>query len=206
MDDYIDSEHYLEKTLIINNRVIKYKGIFRYDELFSAINRTLEERGYQKREKKSEEMVTEAGRRVYVELRPYKIMSKYVRLMIKIKITLENITEIPETVNGEKRLYQNGEVNIAFDSWSLMDYSQRWGMKPFIFFMKGIFHKFVKKFPLEGSFSGEVVTDTAYLYAAIKSLLNSYKIESGKFSTEDDIRKQVEMQMMSELEDNIKSN
>jgi len=206
MDPTIDTEHYLEKTLLINNREIKYNGIFRVDELFSTINRTLDEAGYTKREKKSEETVTEAGKRIYVELRPFKIMSNYVRLMIKIKITLDNITEIPETIRGEKRLYQKGNVHIAFDAWSLMDYANRWGMKPFIFFMKGMIHKFVKKFPLEGSFSAEVVKDTAHLYAALKALLNSYKIEAGNFATEDEIRKQAEMQLMSELEDNIKSN
>jgi len=206
MDPTIDTEHYLEKTLLINNRMIRYKGIFRSDELFSTINRVLEERGYQKREKKSEETVTEGGKRVYVELRPFKVMSKYVRLMIKIKITLDNVTEKAETLRGEKRLYQNGEVIVAFDTWSLTDYANRWGMKPFIFFMKGMIHKFVKKFPLEGNFAGTVVVDTAYIYAAVKALLNSYKLETGKFSTEEEIRKQVEMQMLSEIEDNNKEN
>jgi hypothetical protein len=206
MDPSIDPEHYLEKTLIINNRTLRYKGIFRSDELFSTINRVLDERGYQKREKKSEETVAESGKKIYLELRPFKVMSKYVRLMIKLKITLDNVTEKAETVRGEKRLYQVGEVNISFDSWSLTDYANRWGMKPFIFFMKGMIHKFVKKFPLEGNFAGEVVKDTAHLYAAIKALLNSYKIETGKLSTEEEIRKQVEMQMMSEVEDNNKEN
>jgi len=37
-----------EKNLIINNRELKYKGIFLADELFSVINHALEERGYEK--------------------------------------------------------------------------------------------------------------------------------------------------------------
>ena len=206
MDASIDPEHYLEKQLFINNRIIKYKGIFRADELFSTINRTIEERGYQKREKKSEETVTENGKNIYVELRPFKVMSNYVRLMIKIKITMDNVTETAVVLRGEKRLFQNGEIQVAFDAWSLTDYANRWGMKPWVFFLKGIIHKYFKKFPLEGGFSGILVTDTAHLYARVKALLNSYKEETGKISTEEDIRKQVEMQMMSELDDHNKEN
>lgn len=206
MDASIDPEHYLEKQLIINNRTIRYKGIFRVEDLFYVINQTLEEHGYQKREKRSEETVTENGKKIYVELRPFKVVSDYVRLMIKIKITADNVTEITEAVRGEKRLYQNGELNIAFDAWSLTDYSNRWGMKPWVFFLKGTIHKFLKKFPLEGSFAGILVTDTAYLYARIKALLNSYQEETGKVATEEDIRKQVEMQMISELNDHNKEN
>ncbi|MFA6460731.1 MAG: hypothetical protein WCV90_00560 [Candidatus Woesearchaeota archaeon] len=204
MNTAIDSEHYLEKALIINGREIKYKGIYRADELFTAINQALEQHGYEKREKKSEETVSDSGRRTYVELRPYKNVSNYVRLMIKIKIMLDNTTETAEVINGEKRLYQNGDVIITFDAWSLTDYANRWSMKPWAFFMKGIIHKFVKKFPLESGFTGELVKDTAHIYAKVKFLLNSYKVETGKLTTEDDIKKQVEMQLMSELDDNIK--
>jgi len=204
MNTALDSEHYLEKALIINGREIRYKGIFRAEELFSAINQVIDQQGYEKREKKSEETVVEGGKRTYVELRPYKMISNYVRLMIKIKIILDNVTETAEVINGQKRLYQKGDVTIIIDAWSITDYAHRWGMKPWTFFMKGIIHKFVKKFPLEGGFTGELVKDVAHLYAKLKVLLNSYKVETGKFVTEEEIRKQVEMQLMSEIEDQTK--
>ena len=58
------------KELIINARELKYHGIFHPRDLFAAINRALEGRGYTKREKKTEELVTEFGRGTFVELRP----------------------------------------------------------------------------------------------------------------------------------------
>ena len=67
----------IEKNLIINGREFNYQGIFRMDQIFSTINRCLEEKGYQKREKKSEELVVEQGRKIIVELRPYKEVSNY---------------------------------------------------------------------------------------------------------------------------------
>ena len=61
-----------EKNLIINNRELNYKGIFRADELFTLINRALQAKGYDKREKRTEEIVAEGGKKTSIELRPFK--------------------------------------------------------------------------------------------------------------------------------------
>lgn len=194
----MNTEMGYEKNLIINNRELKYRGIFRYDELFSIINQALEERDYQKREKKSEELVTEKGKKIYLELRPFKIKSNFVTLMIKIKITLNYLTETTEKLEGQKKSFQQGDLLITFDAWTMTDYEQRWGMKPWVYFMKGMIHKFLYKFPLEGGFTGELIGDTAYIYAKIKKLLNSYRPTAEKQPTEDEIRKQMEEEIRRE--------
>lgn len=180
-----------EKNLIINSRELKYKGIFRVEELFATVNQALVEKGYEKREKKTEELVTEEGRRTYVELRPLKIMSNYVSLMLKIKFNLDNITETTETVAGVKKKFQQGDVNLIFDAWYLTDYEKRWGMKPFVFFMKGLINKFLYQFPLEKSFRAELVSDTAYIYAQIKKLFQSYHYQPPKIVMDEEVRKKV---------------
>lgn len=197
-------EPYLEKNLIIDNRELKYKGLFRVDDIFMAMNKALEEKGYQLREKKNEELVTESGKKAYFELRPFKVKTNYVTLMIKIKITLDKVTESVEELHGVKQLYQNGDIVIAFDAWSLTDYANRWGMKPWFYFMKGMINKFLYKFPMESGFIGELVGDTAYVYARVRTLLNSYKIETGKFPSEEAIRKQMEEEVMKEVEEGMR--
>jgi hypothetical protein len=190
-----------EKTLVIDNKLLKYNGLFRADELFSAINKALESKGYTKREKQTEETVTEAGKKVYVELRPYKEVGNYAVLMIKIKINLDNITEAAEEVKEEKRIYQNGNINIYFDAWFLTDYYHRWEMKPIIFFLKGLVNKYLYKLPIEGdNIQGTVAGDTAYIFAQVKKLLNSYKIETEKFVSEEDVKKQMEEEIKVESE------
>jgi len=195
---------YLERNLIIDNKEIKYKGIFRIDEVFQVLNRALEERGYQLREKKNEEMVTEEGRKAFFELRPYKVKTNYVTLMIKIKVTFDNVTENIETVHNIKQLYQHGDVTICFDAWSLTDYANRWTLKPWVYFMKGIINKFLYKFPMESGFVGELIGDTSYTFAKVKAHLNSYKIETGKFQSEEAIRKQMEEEIRKETEEEMK--
>src|SRR3989344_6373451 len=99
---------YYEKNLIINNRELVYKGIFRVDELFQTLQRALQERGYTPREKKNEELVTETGRKTFVELRPFKEKTNYATLMIALRITLDNVTETLEIVDGERQKFQKG--------------------------------------------------------------------------------------------------
>ena len=168
----------VEKYLVVNNRNLTYKGIFRVSEIFQTIDESLTKLDYEKREKKTEEKVVPGGKKTFIELRPYKNKSNYVSLMIKIKITLDRVTETVKEVDGIKKKFQQGDVSIVFDSWSLTDYGARWGMRPLFFLLKGIVNKYFYHFPLEESFFGELKTDTNYLTQQIKALLNLYKYQS----------------------------
>ena len=187
---------FYEKNLIINNRELKYKGIFRIDDLFRTINKALDEKQYQKKEKKTEETVSENGKRIYIELRPYKEKTRYVVLLIKIKISFDNITETVEEINGMKKKFQNGDISIVFDSWIMTDYENRWTMKPLVYFLKSIINKYVYTFPLEAGFPKELAGDTAHIYVQLQKLLQSYKYESGKAVKEADVVKEMEKEIM----------
>lgn len=184
-----------EKNLVINQRKIIYHGIFRTDELFSVIKNALQEKGYSYTEKKSEELVTPAGRLLQLELRPQKSVSQYITLMIKMHITLDNVTETVKEVSGMKQKFQQGEVLIAFDAWSLTDYEGRWGTKPLNYFLKGFVHKYLYKLPLEEGFIRQLVSDTAYVYGKIKQLLQSYEGKKIPLMKEEEIMKKMEEEM-----------
>ncbi|NQV91649.1 hypothetical protein HQ489_04190 [Candidatus Woesearchaeota archaeon] len=180
-----------EKDLVVNNKELLYKGIFRSDEIFHVINQAIEEKGYEKREKRSEELVAEAGKQSYIELRPFKEFTDYMTFMIKIKIIFDKVTETTEEINGLPRKFQNGDIKIVFDSWLLGDYQNRWGMQPWVYFVKGLINKYIYTFPLESGFKGNLSRDTAYIYAQIKKQLDSYKFESGKVVKEKDVIEQI---------------
>ncbi|MBI2572782.1 hypothetical protein HYV86_02895 [Candidatus Woesearchaeota archaeon] len=173
-------EPYFEKNLIVNNRTLLYKGIFRSDEVFHTINEALDHRHYEKREKRTEELVTDTGRRTHIELRPYKDIVHYGRVQINIKVTFDNVTETVDVVDGLKRKFSNGDVTIVFDGWVLTEYEHRWTLKPTIYFLKGMINKYVYTFPLEASFADIVGGDVGYVYAQIRKLLDSYKTQVGK--------------------------
>lgn len=194
----------VEKNLVINNRELRYKGIFHVNELFSSINKSLEHRGYAKNEKKTEELVTEDGRRTYVELRPAKVKTAYVKLMIKMRIELDKVTEVTEEDQGRKKRWEKGDITIHFDSWVMTDYESRWGMRPWFFFMKGLVNKYIYTTPLEAGFPGELVSDTAYIYAQIRKLLRSYGPDEGEEVKESEIQEQVAKDI-AEAEKDIKN-
>lgn len=214
-------ETHCEKNLVINGRELKYSGIFRPDEIFAAINQALSERGYERREKKTEETVTVGGRKTLIELRPYKEKTSYVALMLKIRISLENVRESVQphprrstistsnsfTSNGptnhghpHKEKFQQGDVLLVFDAWSMTDYEARWGMKPWAYFLKGLINKFIYTWPAEAGFTGELIGDTAYVYARVKKLLQSYQPEKARPAVEEEIRRKVEEELRREAE------
>ncbi|MEK6951232.1 MAG: hypothetical protein AABX13_05925 [Nanoarchaeota archaeon] len=199
-------ETHCEKNLVINGRELKYSGIFRSDELFAAINQALRERGYERREKKTEETVTVEGKRTLIELRPYKEKTSYVALMLKIRIILEKVTETVQPRPGQqyKEKFQQGDILLIFDAWSMTDYEARWGLKPWAYFLKGLINKFLYTWPLEAGFMGEVMSDTAYIYARAKKLLLSYQPERAKPPAEEEIRRKVEEEMEEEMKQGLK--
>jgi len=168
----------VEKNLVINSRTITYKGIFKIREIFKTVNDALEKLGYQKSEKKTEETVTPSGKKTFVEIRPYKIKTNYVTLMIKIKIMINNVVEVSRPVDGVNTNFQQGEVRVIFDAWSLTDWEARWGMKPTIFFLKAWIFKWFYRLPSEEVYIGELSSDTGYIHDQIKSLLNLYKYQT----------------------------
>ena len=181
----------LQKDLVINNRELIYKGVFLVNGLFKVINEAIEKKGYSKREKKTEELVTEKGRRSYIELRPYKKITAFARTTIKMKVLLDKVTEVNLDLGGGMKKYQQGDVRIIFDSWVMTDYKMRWGMKPLVFFIKGWINKYLYKFPIENEFKSIVSADTGYIYSEILKELRSYTPKVRKEFSEEEIMKEM---------------
>jgi len=164
-----------EKLLVINGLQFDYKGLFEFDELMKVIYKAVADKGYVKHEKKFEEIVTPEGKNISIELRPRKNKTTYYQLMIKIRMTMKNVTEVQMTVDNLPKVMNLGEISIIFDAWTTTDYEGRWNMKPWVYFMKAVINKYVYKMPLEISFAGEVADDTRYVYNQIRSALGLYK-------------------------------
>lgn len=167
-----------EKELIVNHRTINYKGIFRVEELLRTIDQTLKKLGYQNQEKKTEEKVFPSGRRIHLELRPFKNKTNYVTLMIKIVLRLDNIIEVAKEIDGVKKTFQQGDITLVLDAWSVTDYAGRWGIKPWFFFLKAVVNKYLYHFPLEENINNEIKSDAAYLTDQLNALLTLYRYKA----------------------------
>ncbi|MEK6939295.1 MAG: hypothetical protein AABX31_01060 [Nanoarchaeota archaeon] len=190
----------VEKNLLINNKKISYQGIFRTDELLSVLRHALKEKGYEYAEKKNEELVTPEGRLLQLELRPVKQVSSYMQFMVKVRMALDNVTDITKEVSGVKQKYQQGDVVIAFDAWSITNHEGRWGLTPFSYFMESFIHKYVYKFKIEEDLLRDLVSDTAYVYAKVRDLLQSYQGKKIPPLKEAEIMKKVEEEFLKQTE------
>ena len=181
-----------ERNLVINNKELKYSGIFNPNDIFNAINKALKSKGYEKREKKTEELVSSEQRDNYIELRPIKEKTKNTSLMIKIKIRYKNTKETVKEVNGVKRNFFQGDVSIVFDAWVLTDFEHHIMMNPLTYFLRAFVNKFIHKISFQANLTSEVMEDTAFIYGQLKKLFKEYDGKIEEKIKEEDVRRKVE--------------
>ena|SRR3989344_626142 len=184
----------VETDLAVDAKELRYKGIFKIDELFKIINKSAEARGYSRNEKRSEEVVTEAGRRVFLELRLKKEVGPGAFLSIKMRITLDSLTEKIELISGQKRNVNQGDVLIIFDGWLETKYEDRYHRAPIRFFLKGLINKYVYPILPEGKYKSEVTSDIRFIESEILKSLKVYRHgdEESKKISEKIVQKEIE--------------
>ena len=191
--------HY-ERNLIVNNKLLNYTGIFRLDSLLETINKELVLRGYTLREKKSEELVTEEGRKLSIELRPYKTRKSNaqtdVRLQLAIRITIDHLKDKIEEANGYLHKFQEADVVIAIDAWVLADDKFEDYMNPVRYFTRSLISKYIVDISLHKGKKEEVAADAKELRNKIKKFFNTY--------TDEKKIKPIEADIMGEVAEDIR--
>lgn len=160
-----------EKNLIIDGLTISYQGIFDFKELFSLMERILEQRGYQIYEKRSEENLDEKGRNAYYEYRPIKKINEALSLMIKIRITTQQIREVTKEIGKLKRYLQEGKIEIIFDGIVITDYENQLRQRPVYNMLRGLINKWVYPISLEEKKASQLKEDINLLYHELKGYL-----------------------------------
>ena len=188
-------EIFYARNLVINNRELKHQGLFSVEEIFHTLNQTIEERGYTKKEKKTEDTLTPNGGVTVVELWPIKAKTSYMQLMQKIRVFISTDKQTQADLKGYKRAYQSGEVTFIFDAWILTDTEHRWQMRPWLYFIKSMINKFIYTFPMEAGFQDELVSDTAYIFERLRKLLQTYQAPKPALPAEEDVMRSVEQQI-----------
>ena len=185
----------VEKNLVVNSKEIEYSGIFSVNDLFSTLNQCIEERGYRKKEKRHEETVTQDGKNLLLELRPTKVRKENMTFWIKIKIGMQNITDVTQEIDSKEQVFQKGDLKLIFDAWVYTDNKKHWSQRPFTAMVEVIIHKIFKPLPIDSSYYAEVIGDTAYIYGKVKELLSSYRKKDTHFAFEKEVMKSVDKEI-----------
>lgn len=119
-----------------------YKGLIDVKALYRLIDKWFKEHGYDKFEVWNFEEVYEDGKQITLKLHPYKKLSDYVKVEIRINAILSKLKETVIEQDGVKISLMRGQAKFTFDTFVVTDYEGHWGNKPFYFFIKTLMDKF----------------------------------------------------------------
>ena len=163
-----------ERNYVVEQLGLQYKGLFDLSGLYSMIDDYFKKQGYEKTELENSEYVTEKGKQITLIIEPYKKISDYAKLMIRVKIIFSDVIEVQVEKDGKNFDVNKGSVSLNFDGYVETDYEGRLEQKPINFFMRTLFDKFVYKIYTK-KFENELGEDVRHLHDNIKSFLNLQK-------------------------------
>jgi hypothetical protein len=161
----------VERETIIDKMRLDYEGIFSVAELYKMIDEWFEEKNYDKREIKNVERVSHDSKYIEIEIMPWKKISDYAKYELRLRFFMTDIKDVEVDKDGVKVKLNQGKLQIVFDAYLTTDYEGRWEGKPWFFFIRTVWDKYVYA-PFQSGFQGGVRKDCIELRDRIKALLN----------------------------------
>lgn len=167
-----------ERRLVVDHVTLAYEGLFDLHELYTLINQWLVDKGFDKREQRNQEHVKAGGKFIEVELLPWKKITDYARHVIRINIRILNMKDAVVEEDQKRVKLNKGTVKVVMDGYLDTDYEDRWESKPFYFFIRTLFDKFIYR-TYSTQYEELLVENCLQLHSTIKAFLNMYQYEYG---------------------------
>jgi hypothetical protein len=158
-----EKQKYLVKT-------IAYDGLFNYRELFRIMDVWFREKFYDKWEKRNEQYMTPEGLCIETEFTPWKKVTDYFKIIIKIEITGTNLKEVEVEVQGKKQRMHQGKVSVKLTGYLVVDYEHKWSKAP-LYFLRDIYDKYIY-WRITKKYIEATIEDVESLYNHLRSYLN----------------------------------
>jgi len=160
-----------EIRTLIDGKSLSYEGVFNIKELYKIIDSWFRDRGYDKQEIKNWEDVSETEKQIVLEIVPYKKVSDYARIDIRIFMIFSKLSEMDIEKDGVKYKMNKGRAEFYFDAYLVTDYENKWETKPMFFFIKNVFDKFIYRV-YTSNYDAEAIRDCTEIENEIRSFLN----------------------------------
>ncbi|MBD3248975.1 hypothetical protein GF336_02940 [Candidatus Woesearchaeota archaeon] len=165
-----------EKKLVVDQQKLTYEGLFDLKGLYRVMDQWFYDKGYDKEEIKNEQKELATGKTVYLEMRPYKKTTDYFKNIIRIRMQCTNVKDVEVEKAGKTIIINQGKVRIVFDCYLESDYEDKWESKPFFFFLRTIFDKYIFR-SYFNKFEKWLLADFYDLHSTIQRFLNLYRYE-----------------------------
>ncbi len=167
-----------ERRLVIDHMTLSYDGLFDLHELYSLVNQWLKDKGFDLREQRNQEQVRPNGKFIEVEMLPWKRITDYARHVIRLNIKVLNMKDVIVEEDGKRVKLNKGTIRVVMDGYLDTDYEDRWESKPFYFFIRTLFDKFVYR-TYSTQYEELLVENCLQLHSTMKAFLNLYQYEYG---------------------------
>ena len=182
-----------ELELIVNNRSVKHVGMFNYAEIIAIIKQEAHSLGYHYREKRNEQIVTEHGRNIYVELRCEKHV-KHKISAITIRVNVQGMHDM-----GRNNVHaQAGTVTVNFDAWVKAEHTHGLERRSLTMLVTTLIDKLV--YPIKSNeVAAAAQNDTQHIMNVLRNALSRYKKRDPAYYNVDEINAQINKEIEKEL-------
>lgn len=160
-----------ERRIVVDELHLDYEGLFDARELFRLIENFFFERKYDKREIKNIERVSATGKDIEIVLMPWRTISDYAKYEIKLRIWIKGMKEVEVKKDDMKLKLNQGKISMIIDAYLTTDVEGHWEGKPFFFFLRTIFDKYIFRLYISKWENG-LIQHVKELHSEIKSFLN----------------------------------
>lgn len=165
-----------EKKLVIDQMKIEYEGLFDLNGLYRAVDAWLYEKGYDRFEARNYEQVLPTGKDIELELQPWKKTTDYFCNRLRLRFRFKNVKNVEVDKDNTTVKVNQGKVIIIMDGYLESDYEGKWEAKPYFYFLRAIFDKYIFKNYFAKA-EKWLVNDVFQLHGLIQKHLNLYRYE-----------------------------
>jgi hypothetical protein len=161
---------------LLMDKTVSYQGLFRMDELYKTIMKSMQERGYFIIEKRNQEDVFEEGKQIVLQIEPVKTLNDYAKSRMKIKLTANNLKDKVVKIDGHPQKLQQGKVDMQFFAVLETDYRNKWQDSGFKLVFRTISDKFIRHDIIHKAEDG-TKADCVAITEEVKAYLNMHRYQ-----------------------------
>lgn len=162
-----------EKTKVMVKHFI-YEGIFNYREFFRTMDFWLRDKFYDKKEKLNFKYITPEGSEYQLHFEPWKKVTDFYKIELMIEVLASKVKDVEVEIDGKPVKMQKGRIEVMITSWLIIDYKNSMEKKPFHYFMRELFVRFVYKH-ITKKYWEMAVDEATDLEMTLRSYLNTLK-------------------------------
>ncbi len=163
-----------EKTLVIDHLKLGYEGLFNPAELYNIVASFFYEKGWDWLEKMNEEVITPEGKNIRIIFEPWKNISDYYRITVRIKLNCVNLKDVEVEPEGKVVRLTHGIIRMTFDAYVISDRLEKWSGNPFYWLVALLADKYFFRNHYEKA-EAWITSDVDDLHNKIKNYLNVFK-------------------------------